>query len=164
VLRLEREPIIGAAMTTLLVDLDGALGDTRPLWLDWLAALPGTLGVDPSALPDDRGAAAVALDGAGAGNWRSLLERFAEDRAPVYLRPDADVSAALRRLHAAGATIGVFTDAPEGLARVALAQLGATRRVTVLCAGEHALDRLRGQLGADAPVAASRADLIRASA
>ena len=150
-------------MTTLLVDLDGALGDTRPLWLDWLAEAAVRLGVDPSALPGDRGAAAVELDGAGAGNWRTLLDRFAEDRAPVYLRPDADVSAALRRLHAAGTTIGVFTDAPEGLARVALAQLGATRRVTTVCAGENALARLRDQLGADAPVALTRPDLIRAT-
>src|SRR5918912_19993 len=62
------------------------------------------------------------LDGQLA-NWRTLLERFAEERAPVYLRPDADVSSALRRLHASGTRVGVFTGVPEELARVALSQL-----------------------------------------
>jgi phosphoglycolate phosphatase-like HAD superfamily hydrolase len=151
-------------MATLLVDLDGALGDTRPLWRDFLAAHAGTLGVDGAALPDDRAQAAAALDAAGAGNWRVLLDRFAEDRAPVYLRPASEVSAALRRLQDAGTTIGVFTDAPEGLARLALAHLGAARRVTALSAGEDALVRLQAELGRDATLARTRDDLIRAAA
>jgi phosphoglycolate phosphatase-like HAD superfamily hydrolase len=150
-------------VSVLLVDLDGALGDTRALWLDWVSESGRVLGVDGAALPVDRADAAAALDAAGAGNWRGLLERFAEERAPVYLRPAADASAALRRLEAAGATIGVFTDAPEELARVALAQLGATRRVTVLEAGPDALPRLRARLGQTAPVARTREDLIRAA-
>ena len=58
----------------------------------------------------------------GIGDWRaSLASAMADDHAPVYLRPRAPVSAALRRLDAAGARIDVFTDAPEELARVALA-------------------------------------------
>ena len=77
-------------MTAILVDLDGALGDTRPLWGAWLAEAARVLGVDPTTLPADRGAAAEALDAAGAGNWRTLLERFAAGRAPVYLRPNAE--------------------------------------------------------------------------
>jgi phosphoglycolate phosphatase-like HAD superfamily hydrolase len=153
-------------MGTLLVDLDGALGDTRPLWLDWLAESSRTLGVDVAALPDDRADAATALDAAGAGNWRTLLERFAEERAPVYLRPAADAASALRRLRESRATIGVFTDAPEGLARVALAHLGAERRVDALCAGAGALERLRDELGAGgaAVVVRTKDDLIRAAA
>ena len=119
----------------LLIDLDGALGDTRPLWLQWLADSARVLDLDPDVLPADRGAAAAALDASGAGNWRTLLERFAEDRAPVYLRPSAEASAALRRLQANGARIGVYTDAPVELARVALAQLGAARRVEAVEAG-----------------------------
>ena len=63
-------------MKALLIDLDGALGDTRPLWRDWLADAARVLPLDPSALPADRGAAAAALDAAGAGNWRVLLERL----------------------------------------------------------------------------------------
>ena len=78
----------------------------------------------------DRGEAAAALDAAGAGNWRTLLERFAEDHAPAYLRRDAATSAALQSLASSGVELGVFTDAPEPLARVALAQLGAARRVS----------------------------------
>ena len=76
------------------------LGDTRPLWRDWLADAARVLDVE--GLPEDRAAAAAELDARGAGNWRTLLERFAEDRAPVYLRPAAEVSAALRRLQAEG--------------------------------------------------------------
>ncbi len=108
------------------LDLD-ALGDTRPLWRDWLEDAARL--IDVAGLPDDRAAAAVELDARGAGNWRILLERFAEDRAPVYLRPAAEVSGKLRELQADGARIVVFTDAPLELARVALRQLGAARRI-----------------------------------
>ena len=108
------------------IDLD-VLGDTRPLWRDWLADAARVLDVE--GLPEHRTAAAAELDARGAGNWRTLLERFAEERAPVYLRPAAEVSAALRALQAEGATVVVYTDAPLELARVALAQLGASRRI-----------------------------------
>ena len=66
-----------------------AIGDTRPLWQAWLADAAKVLGLDAEAAPNDRVEAASALDAAGAGNWRTLLERFAEDHAPVYLRPGA---------------------------------------------------------------------------
>lgn len=138
----------------LAVDLD-VLGDTRPLWRDWLADAARVLDVD--GLSDDRAAAAAELDARGAGNWRALLERFAEDRAPVYLRPAADVSAALRRLQAQGVRVAVFTDAPVELARVALGQLGAARRVDAVEAGTGALERL----GDDVTVVRSRDELLR---
>jgi phosphoglycolate phosphatase-like HAD superfamily hydrolase len=143
----------------LLIDLDGALGDTRPLWLQWLADSARVLDLDTDVLPADRGAAAAALDASGAGNWRTLLERFAEDRAPVYLRPSAEASAALRRLQGNGARIGVYTDAPVELARVALAQLGALRRVDAVEAGAGALQRLRDVLGPDAVLIVTRDEL-----
>jgi len=145
---------------TVAIDLDAALGDTRPLWSDWLASAEVVLGIDTGALPADRGEAAAELDRRGAGNWRILLERFCEDRAPVYLRRDAAVSASLRALAAAGSEIGVFTDAPEPLARIALAQLGAARRVFMLETGTGALERLLARLGADAIVVRSRAELL----
>lgn len=147
----------------IAIDLDGVLGDTRPLWADWLAGSVRVLGVDPAALPEDRGAAAAALDAAGGGNWRTLLERFAEERAPVYLRPNAEMGALLRRLQSAGARLGVFTDAPEQLARVALAHVGATRRVEAVECGEGALERLVTRLGGDADVARTRAELSLAA-
>ena len=137
-------------MTAVAIDLDGALADTRPLWEDWLASAAGVLGVEPAALPADRAAAAAELDRLGAGNWRTLLERFGEERAAIYLRRDPTVGAALRALEAAGRRIGVFSDAPEPLARVALAQLGAGRRIAALETGEHALERLLATLGNDA--------------
>jgi phosphoglycolate phosphatase-like HAD superfamily hydrolase len=140
------------------IDLDGALGDTRPLWSDWLSSSAALLGVDPGELPDDRGLAAAELDRRGAGNWRALLERFGEERVAVYLRRDAAASAALRAL-ADGRDVGVFTDAPEPLARVALAQLGADRRVSALETGEDALERLLARLGDDVLVIRTRAEL-----
>jgi phosphoglycolate phosphatase-like HAD superfamily hydrolase len=146
-------------VTVLLVDLDRVLGDTRPLWRDWLAGAARLLPVDPAALPEDRGAAAAALDGAAAGNWRALLERFAEDRAPIYLRPNADATAALTRLVRAGVRVAVFTDAPGELARIALGQLGAARRVDAVEAGAGALERLRAQAGGDATVVRTREQL-----
>ena len=135
------------------VDLDGVLGDTRPLWDAWLEdaarRFRSIAQLDPQALPRDRAVAARELDRwaeRGIGDWRASLTRFAEDHAPVYLRPRAPVSAALRRLEAAGARIGVFTDAPEELARVALSHLGAARRIEAL---SDAPEQLREQLGGD---------------
>jgi phosphoglycolate phosphatase-like HAD superfamily hydrolase len=152
-------------MKAVAVDLD-ALGDTRPLWQDFLADAARRFAaispLEPAALPEDRGEAAVELDRwaeAGVGDWRGALERFAEDRAPVYLRPSAEASAALRGLAAGGITIGVFTDAPEPLARVALAHLGAERRVEALETGAGARERLVARLGNDVVVAATLDDL-----
>jgi phosphoglycolate phosphatase-like HAD superfamily hydrolase len=143
----------------LAIDLD-ALGDTRPLWTAWLASVRDVLAIDPQQLPSDRGEAAQALDASGAGNWRTLLERFSEDHAGAYLRRDAATSATLQSLAAEGIRLGVFTDAPEPLARVALAQLGASRRVSTLESGAGALDRLRATLGSDARIVRTRDDLL----
>jgi len=108
------------------VDLDAVLGDTRPLWRAWLADSARVLELD--GLPEDRAAAATELD-RRAGNWRTLLRRFAEDHAAVHLRRDGEVNASLRRLKAEGVRVVAVTDAPIELAEVALAQLGASRYV-----------------------------------
>jgi phosphoglycolate phosphatase-like HAD superfamily hydrolase len=158
-------------MKAVAVDLD-ALGDTRPLWDDFLADAARRYAsispLDPDALPADRGAAAHQLDRwaqAGVGDWRGALERFAEDRAPVYLRPNAEANAALRALAAGGARIGVYTEAPEALARVALAYLGAERRVDALETGTGARERLVTALGgSDVAVAATLDELTSISA
>jgi hypothetical protein len=52
--------------------------------------------------------------------------------------------------------LGVFTDAPEPLARVGLAHLGADRRVEAVEAGAGALERLLARLGGDATVVRTR--------
>ena len=155
-------------MRAVAIDLDGALGDTRPLWREFLAdaarRFASIAALDPSALPEDRAAAAAELDRwaeQGIGDWQGALERFAEDRAPVYLRPSAEANGAMRAVAAAGWRLGVFTDAPEPLARIALAQLGAARRVEVLETGAGARERLLERLGGDAEVAASREELVR---
>jgi phosphoglycolate phosphatase-like HAD superfamily hydrolase len=151
---------------SLALELDGVLGDTRLLWRDWLEDAARRFRpiapLDPEALPEDRAEAARELDRwaeAGVGDWRDSLRRFAEDRAPVYLRPNAEVSAALRALEAGGWRLGVFTDAPEALARVALAQLGADRRVEALETGAGALERLRERLGPETLVVRNAAEL-----
>jgi phosphoglycolate phosphatase-like HAD superfamily hydrolase len=156
------------AVKAFAVDLDGALGDTRPLWEAFLAdaarRFASIAPLDPSALPEDRGAAAEELDRwaeAGVGDWPAALERFAEDRAPVYLRPNAEAAAALRAISATGARVGVFTDAPADLARIALDHLGARRRVELVETGSGARDRLLAELGPDTIVVATREDLVR---
>ena len=144
-------------MGALALDFDAVLGDTRPLWRAWLDDLVRRARVDVE-LPEDRVAAAEALDGV-VGNWRALLERFAEEHAPVHLRPRAEVNAALRRLSADGIRLGAFTDAPEPLARVAAAQLGVARRLEALEAGRGAEERLLERLGPGARVVRSAAEL-----
>lgn len=129
------------------VELDGVLGDTRPLWEAWLEDVSRRAHVDPDRLDEEL------------PNWRVLLERFAEDHAPVYLRPSARAAAALRRLQADGIRIGVFTEAPEELARIAVAQLGAARRIEALEAGPGALDRLLARLGPNTRVVRSLGEL-----
>ena len=135
-------------MRSIAISLE-ALGDTKAIWRDWLEDAERRYRVDVGDLD------------AQLANWQALLERFAEERAPVYLRPDADVSAALRRLQASGARVCVFSDGPEALARVALSQLGAARRVELLETGPDALARLRAKLGVDAvEVVESRSQLL----
>jgi phosphoglycolate phosphatase-like HAD superfamily hydrolase len=145
----------------LALDFDAVLGDTRALWRAWLEDVARRARVEVE-LPEDRVAAAAVLDGA-LGNWTALLERFAEDRAPVHLRPSAEVNAALRRLVAGGARLGAFTDAPEPLARIAAAQLGVARRLEALETGAGALERLLERLGPETRVVRSRSELDEAA-
>jgi phosphoglycolate phosphatase-like HAD superfamily hydrolase len=149
------------------LDLDGVLGDTRPLWEGWLEQAARRYAsiapLDPASLPPERSSAARKLDewaAHGIGDWRHSLERYAEDHAALHLRPDPAVGAALRRLADEGVTVGVYTDAPEPLARIALAQLGAARRVDRLEAGEDALERLLRKLGPETAVVRRREELL----
>jgi len=125
-----------------------ALGDVGPLWQDWLEDAARRYRVDVSALDEQL------------PNWRPLLERFAEERAPVYLRRDAEVTAALRRLHAAGLRVGVFADGPAELTTIALSHLGADRRVDLVESGEGARDRVLTALGEGAIVVDTREQLL----
>jgi phosphoglycolate phosphatase-like HAD superfamily hydrolase len=125
-----------------------ALGDMEPLWRDWLDDARRRYRVDGDALDQEL------------PNWRELLERFAEERAPVYFRRDADVSSTLRQLRASGTRIGVFTDAPAELARVALSHLGAERHIEVLESGPGARKRILAALGNGARVIDTREELL----
>jgi phosphoglycolate phosphatase-like HAD superfamily hydrolase len=152
-------------VSALALDFDAVLGDTRPLWRDWLAdaarRYAAIAPLDVEALAADRAAAAEELDRwaeAGIGDWRASLERFALDRAPLHFRPDATTGAALRRL-AATHRLGAFTDAPQELAEVAAQQLGAARRLEALVCGADAEERVLAELGPGASVIRSRAEL-----
>jgi phosphoglycolate phosphatase-like HAD superfamily hydrolase len=105
-------------------------------------------------VPEDRTEAAPVLD-ERLGDWRPLLQRFADDRAPVHFRPRAETGALLRRAQAAGVRVGVFTDAPRELADVALAHVGAARRVETV----GTLEEVLGALGEGAVVVRSRSEL-----
>ena len=134
-------------MRSVAIDLS-ALGDVEPLWRDWLDDAARRFRVDVSSLDEQL------------PNWRQLLERFAEERAPVYFRRDAEVTNALRRLHAAGVRIGVFAEAPEELARIALSHLGADGRVDVVETGPGAHERLLAELGDGTVVVRTRDELV----
>jgi phosphoglycolate phosphatase-like HAD superfamily hydrolase len=134
-------------MRSVAIDL-AALGDVEPLWRDWLDEAARRFRVDVSSLDEEL------------PNWRQLLERFAEERAPVYFRRDAEVTGALRRLHAAGVRIGVFADAPAELARIALSHLGADGRVDIVETGQGARERLLAELGDGAVVVRTRDELV----
>jgi phosphoglycolate phosphatase-like HAD superfamily hydrolase len=116
---------------SLALDLDAVLVDTRPIWRDWIEDAARRARVSLEDLPEDRVAAAALLDDR-LGDWRPLLERFAADRAPLHFRPRPDVGEAVRRLHAAGTRIAVYSDAPRELAELALQHLGIARRVELV--------------------------------
>ena len=61
----------------------------------------------------------------------------------------------MRRLDGAGVRIGAFTDAPRELAEMALAHVGAARRVSVV----GSLDEVLRELGPGAVVVRTRAEL-----
>jgi phosphoglycolate phosphatase-like HAD superfamily hydrolase len=137
----------------IALDLDGVLADTRPLWDAWLEDAARRARVELE-VPADREAAAAMLDEA-LGDWRPLLTRFAADRAPLWIRPRPDTNAALRRLAAAGARIGVFSDAPRELTELALAHAGATRQVEIV----GTLPEVEAVLGDATVVVRSREEL-----
>jgi phosphoglycolate phosphatase-like HAD superfamily hydrolase len=140
------------------LDLDSVLVDTHPLWRDWIDDASRRARVELD-LPENREAAAALLD-ERLGDWRPLLERFAADRAPVYFRPRAETTATLRRLQAAGVRMGAFTDAPRELADIALAHVGAARRVEAVGTREEVLQAL----GDGAVIVRTREELARAAA
>jgi phosphoglycolate phosphatase-like HAD superfamily hydrolase len=134
-------------MKAVAVDL-AALGDVDPLWRDWLDDAGRRFRVDVSSLDEQL------------PNWRQLLERFAEERAPVYFRRDAEVTGALRALQAAGARVGIYSTAPTELAHIALSHLGADGRVDVVETGPDARERLLAALGDGATDVRTRAELV----
>jgi phosphoglycolate phosphatase-like HAD superfamily hydrolase len=140
-------------LQAIALDLDAVLADTRPLWRDWLEDVARRTHVELD-VPEDRTVAAEVLD-ERLGDWRPLLQRFADDRAPIHFRPRAETSAHLRRLQAAGVRLGAFTDAPRELAEVALAHVGAARRLVV----SGTLEEVLRELGKDALVVRSREQL-----
>jgi phosphoglycolate phosphatase-like HAD superfamily hydrolase len=134
---------------SIALDLDAVLVDTRTLWRDWVEDAARRARVPLDDLPEDRAAAATLLD-ERLGDWRPLLERFAADRAPLHFRPRPDVGAAIRRLHAAGAHVTVYSDAPRELAELAVQHLGIAGRVELVAqpaAGDEIVESRAQLLG-----------------
>ncbi len=134
--------------TSIVVDLDGVVGDTGPIWEAFLAHLARRFAaiepLEPSELAAERTEAAEQLDtwaASGIGDWRGQLTRFCEDHMPVYLRTDAKVAAALRSLGSGGADVKVVSDAPQELVDVAASHLGLVRLVTSYRGGVPAGER-----------------------
>ena len=126
---------------SLVIQLDGVLGDTGPLWQAFLEHLSRRFAaiepLEPASLAADRTEAAEQLDAwaaSGVGDWRGQLTRFVEDHLPVYLRLDAQATAAMRSLASAGVALSVVSDAPQELVDVAAAHLGLDR-LAETCSG-----------------------------
>jgi phosphoglycolate phosphatase-like HAD superfamily hydrolase len=150
-----RVPRAHGPLNAVAVELDPVLADTQALWRDWLEDAARRTRVELD-VPEDRAAASAVLD-ERLGDWRPLLERFAADRGPLHFRPHAETSAQLRRLQAAGVRIGVFTDAPVELAQIALAHVGAARRIETI----GTLDEVRQALGGSPVIVRSRDELSK---
>ena len=118
----------------LVIQLDGVLGDTKPLWQAFLEHLERRFStiepLDLTSLATDRTEAAAQLDiwaASGVGDWRVQLTHFAENHLPVHLRLDAQATSAMRSLASAGIELTVVSDAPQELVDIAAAHLGLDR-------------------------------------
>lgn len=162
-------------MTALVVS-DAALGPADAVFAEALRYLERRLSavrpLDVAALPAGRAAAVRAMDawaGEDAANWRLELVRWFEAHAPVLLRPDPALNAALRRARRAGVRLAVVSPLPPAAAELYLAQLGLRRAVEAVCAeeaeGGDQISAARRALGSPAaPLVSSRAELDAALA
>ena len=114
---------------------EDALAATDRLWADTVAHLARKLGrvtpLDPSQVPADRGQAIRWLDawaGDDARSWRVEAARYFEGHVPVYVRPDAELNAALRHLQAQGMPLAAWSPGPPEAALILTHFLGVTRR------------------------------------
>ena len=120
------------------------LADTDEIFAAAVIHLARKLGrvkpLDASALPQDRAQVVAALD-AWAGDevdWRGELARFYEDHIPLHLRPNPDLNAALRRLHAAGIRLACWSPGPDEAAQIVVHHLGLGRRIERITCGASA--------------------------
>ncbi len=114
---------------------EDALAPTARLWTDTVAHLGRKLGrvtpLDPEQVPADRGAAIAWLDewaGEDARSWRVEAARYFEGHIPVYVRPDAELNAALRHLGSQGVLLAAWSPGPPEAALIVTHFLGLARR------------------------------------
>jgi phosphoglycolate phosphatase-like HAD superfamily hydrolase len=116
---------------TAVVFSEDALAPTARLFAGALEHLARRLGrvraLDPAALPAERCAALRALADWGEGavsTWELELGRYYEEHVPLHARPRPELNAVLRRLRAAGASIGIWSPGPPAATAHLLHQLG----------------------------------------
>lgn len=149
-----------------------ALAATERLFSDAVAAVVNKLSrvepLDAGRLPSDRVALQAELDrwaGSDTATWRRELRRFYEQHVPVYVRPDAQLNAVLRRLARGGTAIGVWSPGPAEAVAVLLDHLGVSRSVAATaCGGGQALADLAVELGGRPLVVVAAASEAQAAA
>jgi phosphoglycolate phosphatase-like HAD superfamily hydrolase len=118
---------------------EDSLAPTDRLFAAAVEHLASKLGrVKPLAadsIPDDRVEALAALhewaDGA-VSTWEQELARFYEDHLAVYVRPDPQLNAVVRDLHARGITVAAWSPGPPEAFAVLAHHLGLSRSLTTV--------------------------------
>lgn len=115
---------------------EGALAPTSRLFADAVAALVRKLGrvkpLDPADLPRERAGALDALRrwaGDDVTTWEHELGRYVDEHAPLYLRPDPALNAAVRRLARDGVQLAAWSPGPRDAAESVIRFLGLARRI-----------------------------------
>ena len=151
-----RRPSLRFPGVTAVLFSEDALAGTASLWAAALRHLARKLGrvrpLDAEQLPVERAAAITAMEvwaGGDVTTWRRELARFYEEHIPLYLRPDAELNGAVRRLARAGVALGAWSPGPAEAAAVVTHFLGLGRRLErqIVDGSAHAPVALARELG-----------------
>ena len=135
--------------TTVVFSEDALAPGSAALWRAALEHLQRRYAaireLDLAALPDDRTAAAAALDAwDGGAGWRREVGRYYDDHARLHLRRDPTTGALLRRLRADGSQLGAYGAGPREASEAVLRFLGLDRLTEAVERVGRRLDALEG--------------------